>query len=242
MNVSAGQVVLRSAQAFWRELPVGVRLSGKVIVYAPILAKSTAIGLSFPDLDFVVPGIGIGGHRWAVTHSAVAAWLAKQGLATIDQYVSNEIARTAMRQATAAAGAGFAIGIAIHLLKDAFVDGDQTVRFRVPFIGGPGTLLQGTYLDDDIWLGGNGLYALKLAGDMLVMGFGEDALEAKAAFQRWQQDRAVVREINVSREATMAESRQLSHELHLQIPVDTSEDVDFPQWLRAEGSAQGEAK
>src|SRR5690606_7263138 len=108
---------------------------------------------------------------------ALAAWLAKQGPTTIDRYVSNEIARTALRQATATAGAGLSIGISVHRLRDAFIDRNQTVRVRVPFLGGLGTLLDGTYLDDDIWLGANGLYALKLAGDMLVMGFGEDALE-----------------------------------------------------------------
>ncbi len=231
MTASTKEILAASARAFWRELPVGVRLSGKAIVYAPVFAKSVAAGLSFPDLDIVIPGVGIGGHRWVATHSAAAAWLTKCGLATINDFVENPTARQAMKELTTTAGAGFAIGMSVHLLKDAFIDGNQTVRFKIPFIGGPGTILTGTYVDDDLWFAGNGLYALKLAGDMLLMGFGEDAMMARKAFQEWRDQKTTIREINQSRMAALRESRQLSENLRQRIPVDTDE-APFPKWLR----------
>jgi hypothetical protein len=186
---SSKNLVIRSAHAFWQELPVGVRLSGKALAYTPIVVKSILTGVSFPDLDLIAPGVGIGGHRWAVTHSALAAWACKKSIETIDQYVSNDSARKVMKEVTAAAGIGFTIGLSIHLLKDAFIDQEQSVRFKFPFLGGPGTIIPGTYLDDDIWLGTNGLYAAKLAKDILIMGFGEDINEAIAAFKAWSDEK-----------------------------------------------------
>lgn len=221
----AFSLVARSASAFWEELPAGVRLSGKVLVYSPVLVKSVAMGVAFPDLDLVAPGIGIGGHRWAVTHSALAAWIGKKGLETIDRYVTSDVARKIMKEVTASAAVGFSIGLSFHLLKDALWDAEQSVRFNLPFVGGSGTIIDGTYLDDDLWLGTNGLYAAKATKDILLMGFGDDARTVVAAFRRWREEGAVVQAINDVRAKALGESRLLSEQLKVQIPTDGSRSI-----------------
>jgi hypothetical protein len=231
MTDSVRNSVKAAAYAFWDELPAGVRLSGKVIAYSPIVAKSISIGVAFPDLDLKAPGIGIGGHRWAVTHSALAAWLSKKGIETIDNYVTNQSARAIMKEVTAAAGAGFCIGLSFHLLKDALWDQEQSIRFKIPFIGGPGTIISGTYLDDDLWLGANGLYAAKVAKDLLLMGFGEDAREAVAAFNAWHGESAVTEAVNDARRASMLESKRLSELLQQQIPISEANAAKSPDWI-----------
>jgi len=136
-----------------------------------------------------------------------------------------------MKEVTAAAGVGFTIGLSIHLLKDAFIDQEQSVRFKFPFLGGPGTIIPGTYLDDDIWLGTNGLYAAKLAKDILIMGFGEDVNEVIAAFKAWSDQTDAVDAVNNARKQSMEESRRLSQELDRQIPTDGA-PTEFPKWIR----------
>lgn len=232
MTKKVKSILASSVSAFWSELPIGVRLSGKALAYAPVFAKSIKIGLLFPDLDLALPGIGIGGHRWAVTHSAAAAWLTKSSLLAIDQLVESSSVRQAVREITAVSGAGFSVGLSIHLLKDAFIDNSQSIRFKIPFVGGPGTIIQGTYVDDDTWLAGNGLYALRVAADILLLGFGDDVTEVRSSFDRWRNQQSVIAEINRSMKAAMQESRELSVSLHRQIPTDC-EDAQVPEWVRS---------
>ena len=73
-----------------------------------------------------------------------------------------------MTRSVGAAGLGFCVGLSGHLLKDALLDGNQTVRFHLPFLGGPGTIMEGSYLDDDAWLGLNGLAVFKPARDVIA--------------------------------------------------------------------------
>ncbi|MGH8580136.1 MAG: hypothetical protein ACREVK_08460 [Gammaproteobacteria bacterium] len=233
MSMAISETIAEAAQAFWKELPLGVRLSGKALVYFPIFAKGITAGLMLPDLDLCIPGVGIGGHRWAVTHSAFAAYLGREGVKVITRYLDGGAAQSALKQALVAAGTGFCLGISIHLLKDALWDNDQSIRFAFPFLGGPGTLVEGTYVDDDAWLAGNGLFAIKCARDLILFGFGEDFNEARRAFDAYCSEREIRKKIDEARRKARAEAKMLREVLGRAIPTDTDAAPTLPAWIGA---------
>jgi hypothetical protein len=223
--------IREAACAFWNELPIEVRIAGNVLVFFPVFTKGVSIGLGLPDLDLRIPGIGIGGHRWAVTHSALAAYLGREGIRIINQYLKDVPGQDALRKLVSASGAGFCICVSLHLLKDALWDRDQTVRFTLPFLGGKGTLLGGTYIDDDAWLSINGLYAIKAASDILLLGFGKEIGEVRTLFQSYQANCEVQKAIREAGRASMEDASRLRKRLEKRIPTDPNSDPRFPQWI-----------
>lgn len=232
MSMTISETMAEASQAFWKELPLGVRLSGKALVYFPVFAKGVTAGLMLPDLDLRIPGVGIGGHRWAVTHSAVAAYLGREGVKLITRYLDGKAAQSALKQALVAAGTGFCFGISIHLLKDALWDNEQCIRFALPFLGGPGTLVEGTYVDDDAWLAGNGLFAIKFARDLIFLGFGEDINEVRHAFANYRSERDIREKIEEARRKAKEEAKMLREVLSHAIPTDPDAAPTLPNWIR----------
>lgn len=112
-------------------------------------AAGLLLFLRFPDADIAV--LGIGAHRNFLFHSAAVPVLLAAA--------AGRAARKASRL-PAAALRGLAVGcgaaVAFHLAADAF----QSKDVRFPFVG---SLVDGTSLDDRLWLAGNALGSLAAA-------------------------------------------------------------------------------
>ncbi|OPZ61563.1 MAG: hypothetical protein BWY85_02372 [Firmicutes bacterium ADurb.Bin506] len=83
---------------------------------------------------------------------------------------------------TGAALGAYAMGVGVHLAMDVF----QPKSVVFPFFG---SLVDGTLVDDNIWLLGNSLWAFKIARDVFVISFAPE-LEAareyvKTTFGDW---------------------------------------------------------
>lgn len=136
-----------------------------VLVPAGIVGMSRLSGL--PDLDIRV--LGIGAHRYFLFHSAISLWAFKW---LYDRYCETSwsgqglAARTA-RKVAGVALAGAAVGVGVHLLTDSF--DPKAIIF--PFFG---SLVDGTLVDDRIWLLANSVWAFKIAHDLLVVALGPD--------------------------------------------------------------------
>lgn len=145
-----------------------------VLVPAGMLGMSRFSG--FPDLDIRV--LGIGAHRYFLFHSAISLWAFKW---LYDRYCETSLsgqglaARTA-RKAAGVALAGAAVGVGVHLLTDSF--DPKAIIF--PFFG---SLVDGTLVDDRVWLLANSVWAFKIARDLLVVALGPD-LDRAAAWVR----------------------------------------------------------
>src|ERR1035437_9070261 len=134
----------------------------KVSVLVPVGLFGLAHGLSFPDLDISL--LGIGYHRFFLFHSALGLvalryfyrqWVEKQ--AYPDRWASR-----VKRKAVGALLGSFAVGVGIHLAIDVF----QPKAVIFPFIG---SLVDGTLVDDNIWLIGHSLWAFKIAHDVFAL-------------------------------------------------------------------------
>lgn len=149
----------------------------KPSVLVPVGLFGLAHGLSFPDLD--IPLLGIGYHRFFLFHSALGLvalryfyrqWVEKQ--AYPDQWTS----RVKKKLGGALLGS-FAVGVGVHLAIDVF----QPKAVIFPFIG---SLVDGTLVDDNIWLIGNSLWAFKVAHDVFVLSLANELRDAKEFVKR----------------------------------------------------------
>lgn len=67
----------------------------------------------------------------------------------------------------------YAMGVGVHLMIDVF----QPKAVIFPFIG---SLVNGTLVDDNIWLMGNSLWAFKISHDLMVLTVADELEIAKA--------------------------------------------------------------
>ncbi len=165
---------IRAAAARWGE-HMSDLAQAAVMVPAGLWSFSSFMG--FPDLD--ISTLGIGNHRFFVFHSAAAPWL-------LGKLYEARLARTAgstkitdkvvdrLLGVMAASGA-WAVGV--HLALD--VVQPKSVVFPVF-----GSLLDGTLVDDEIWLLGNALYCFHLGNRMFALALGEDLPRVKAFVRR----------------------------------------------------------
>ena len=113
-------------------------------------AVGLPIGHGIPDLDISL--FGIGGHRNFAFHSALPA-AAAYGL--LKRFLTKPRSRLARRLAGCLA-AGLAAGNGVHLAVDVF----QPHAVEFPLVG---SLVNGTLIDDNLWLGGNAVACFALA-------------------------------------------------------------------------------
>jgi hypothetical protein len=182
---------LRQARdAAARYMQGGYQLA-KVSVLVPVGLFGLAHGLSFPDLD--IPLLGIGYHRFFLFHSALGLvalryfyrqWVEKQ--AYPDQWTSR-----VKRKLGGALLGSFAVGVGVHLAIDVF----QPKAVIFPFIG---SLVDGTLVDDNVWLIGNSLWAFRIAHDVFVLSLADEFRDAKEfvekQFQAQPEDWAPLRQ------------------------------------------------
>lgn len=144
----------------------------KAGVLIPVGLFGLTHGLAFPDLDISL--LGIGYHRFFLFHSALGLvglryfykqWLERQ--AEPDRW-----ANRVKRKLTGALLGGFATGVGVHLAIDVF----QPKSVVFPFFG---SLVDGTLIDDDIWLIANSLWAFKIAHDVFALSLADEFKDAK---------------------------------------------------------------
>jgi hypothetical protein len=139
--------------------------------------------LAFPDLDITL--LGVGYHRFFLFHSALGLvglryfykqWLEKQ--AEPDRWASR-----VKRKVTGALLGGFATGVGVHLAIDVF----QPKSVVFPFFG---SLVDGTLIDDDIWLIANSLWAFKIAHDVFALSLADEFKDARQFVEKQFEARA----------------------------------------------------
>lgn len=146
-----------------------MKLSNSIKIPLLVIFSITgfALSINFPDLDISIFGIGM--HRFFLFHSAIIPLLL---LVILKIIVKPE--DTVEMIVTGFLGS-FSLGIGIHLFFDLF----QAKAVMFPFIG---SLVDGTSLDDRIWLIVNILVCLLISGLLYrkafrLLGIGKPAKE-----------------------------------------------------------------
>ena len=161
--------VIREARSWGK----GIKGAAEATVLVPASFIGFTQGLGFPDLDISI--LGIGKHRFFLFHSAFAVWamkklydtmLAKQSgqKTSIDKFVNKVLG---------VLGGSAAWGVGVHLTIDVF----QPKSIVFPFIG---SLVNGTLIDDNIWLLGNAIWCFKIGHDLFVLALGDDLGKVKS--------------------------------------------------------------
>lgn len=151
--------------------------TAKAAVLVPAGVWGLTQGLAFPDKDIRL--LGIGKHRYFLFHGSLGLvvlrrlyndWL-EHGQKEPDTWPQR-----AMRKTTGAALGAFAVGVGVHLAIDVF----QPKAVIFPFIG---SLVDGTLVDDNLWLLGNSLYAFRTAREMFTLVLADELNSAKSYVQ-----------------------------------------------------------
>jgi len=77
------------------------------------------------------------------------------------------------RKVAGAALGSFALGVGVHLLVDCM----QPKSVQFPFFG---SLVDGTFVDDGIWLLGNSVWAFRIAREVFALSLAEELETARA--------------------------------------------------------------
>lgn len=147
--------------------------TGAVTVLAPVGLFGLVEGFAAPDWD--ISTLGIGYHRYFLFHSAI-------GLVVLRHFYRQWRARTLEQQSgwcgkvkQKVVGTMFgtvAAGVGIHLLVDVF----QPKSIVFPFFG---SLVEGTLVDDNIWLLGNSLWAFRISHEVFSLVLADEMTLAK---------------------------------------------------------------
>ena len=157
---------MENIKSAWGKIPENKRTLIEMGMIIPAAAFGFSQGIFLPDLDIQL--LGIGWHRFFLFHSAVAPYVSKFILEKYEDVINKK---------TGSIGgpllwgllAGNAIGIGVHLLEDGsfgLLGGEHDVVFGIPDVIRFGSIIPSTYIDDDIFLDGNGLWALTIARDL----------------------------------------------------------------------------
>ena len=155
---------LREDSRKWQD---AIRDYSSAAVLVPVGLWSFSESFSFPDSDISI--LGIGNHRFFLFHSGAAAWIVKTVYeANFGPPKENEAFGTRVwRKVLGVAAASSVFAIGCHLTIDALQP--KSVIFP-----GVGSLINGTLIDDNIWLLGNAFYCFKVADDIYALALGED--------------------------------------------------------------------
>lgn len=160
---------IRSESSKWQDV---LRDYSNGVILVPVGAWSFFESLSMPDWDISV--LGIGHHRFFLFHSGAAAWLIKRVYdSNFNKSASQEKFSTRVwRKVFGVAAASSVLAIGCHLTIDVFQP--KSVIFP-----GLGSLVDGTLVDDNVWLLGNALYCFKVADDLYSLALGNDYKRVK---------------------------------------------------------------
>ncbi|MDN5363289.1 MAG: hypothetical protein PWQ91_350 [Eubacteriales bacterium] len=152
--------------------------SGRAVelaVLAPVGVWGGIIGGWLPDTDISILGIGV--HRYFLFHSTFGL-LALRYLYSLwcksSQHGKKGLVEETLQKIAGVVLGTCAFGVGIHLLVDAF----QPKAVVFPFFG---SLIDGTFVDDNIWLLGNSLWAFKIGADLFAFCLADELAVAK----RW---------------------------------------------------------
>ncbi len=149
----------------WREYSAS---AGKLTVLMPTGYFAVGAGCQFPDLD--ISHLGIGSHRFFLYHSGVGVWVLKKLHQAALAYVGEERGSlkdlVVRKMVGVALGAG-AFGVGVHLLVDTF-------QPKAVIFPGIGSLVNGTLVDDRVWLLGNALWCFQMSQEFFVLALGEE--------------------------------------------------------------------
>lgn len=150
-----------------------VYTTGKMTVLTPVGMFGLWEGFAAPDWDITTMGIGY--HRFFLFHSAIGLAVLRrfhrQWQAHLAQTDNSFGGRVKQKLAGALLGAG-AAGVGLHLLVDVF----QPKSVVFPFFG---SLVEGTLVDDNLWLLGNSLWAFKISRDVFTLVLADEAAVAR---------------------------------------------------------------
>ena len=150
----------------------GCAAVAKAGVLVPMGLWGLTEGFSAPDLDISL--LGIGNHRFFFFHSAL-------GLAVLCHFFnkwqeaatcSPQFIKNAFGKVVGTLLGTYAVGVGVHLMIDTF----QPKAVIFPFFG---SLVDGTLVDDNIWLLGNSLWAFKIGRDVFSLVLADDLQSAK---------------------------------------------------------------
>jgi len=174
-------------QSEWAAWQQRFRDAGQATLIVPAGLVGLAQGIAMPDLDISL--VGIGAHRFFLFHSGLVVWGLEQlylryyRQMELDASSGSSMAayrsharRVLMKVAGGLLGAA-AIGVGIHLVIDVF----QPRAVIFPVIG---SLLDGTLVDDNIWLLGNALWCFRIAHDVFALVLADDLDRALAWTRR----------------------------------------------------------
>lgn len=144
----------------------------KMAVFIPVGWITFFSAFGFPDKDISI--LGIGNHRFCLFHSGISIWMIRKLYETHPARTSNTGITNdkIVGKILAVIGASAAFGVGCHLLVDTF----QPKSVIFPFFG---SLINGTIVDDNIWLLGNAIWCFKMSKDMFVLALGDDLDLAK---------------------------------------------------------------
>lgn len=148
----------------------GALFGGKLKAAAIFASGYLALrkGVVAPDADISL--LGIGNHRFFLFHSAIGLEILKR---LYNKWNSNapceepDQSALTMKKIMGVLLGGYAAGVGIHLALDAV--SPKAVIF--PFIG---SLIDGTLIDDDIWLAANSAWAFSISYNVLKDVLGDD--------------------------------------------------------------------
>ena len=168
----------------------GILHTGSMMVGASVIVPAGLMsffrGLRAPDADIRV--MGIGRHRFFLFHSALGVvalrYLYRLWVEREENHGRPGLLERAVSKVAGAALGAYAVGVGVHLAVDIF----QPKAVIFPFFG---SLVNGTLIDDNIWLLGNSLWALRIARDVIVITFAPELAMAKAfakdRFAEWSE-------------------------------------------------------
>lgn len=165
---------VRASASYWQER-AGHCAKAAVLVPAGLFTLS--LGFNFPDHDISI--LGIGHHRFFLFHSGISVWMMRK---VYEAYLarngdSQQLRDRVVRKILGVAAGGLAFGVGCHLLIDTI----QPKAIVFPFFG---SLIDGTMLDDDLWLLGNAVWCYKMSHDLFALALGDDLPKVKAYVQR----------------------------------------------------------
>jgi hypothetical protein len=153
-----------------RALNSGVS-AAKASVLVPVGLFGLSEGLTAPDIDISL--LGIGKHRYFLFHSAIGLAILRYFYHRWTQGNHKGLLERFGQKITGVALGGYAFGVGIHLALD--VVQPKSVVF--PFFG---SLVDGTLVDDRIWLLGNSVWAFKISHDVFSLCMATELEAAKA--------------------------------------------------------------
>jgi len=165
---------VRVSAARWQERAGNC---AKVVVLVPPGLFALAAGFHFPDQDISL--LGIGYHRFFLFHSGISIWMMRKVYeAYLARNGDSQLLRDrVVKKILGVAAGGFAFGVGCHLLVDTL----QPKAVVFPFFG---SLIDGTMVDDNLWLLCNALWCFKISHDLFALALGDDLPKVKAYVHR----------------------------------------------------------